>query len=187
MKVFKIISRILSSIIVVCLVIAAILAISSRLSGGTPKFFGKTMMMVLSGSMEPKIHTGSVVFVEDIKDPSLLKVGDVITFKSPVVKDRIITHRIKEIKNTGNLEFVTKGDNNTSDDPLTVPQQNLLGKYSNITVPYLGYIMSFLQSKKGLGISLIIPGGLLIILEMFTIWRTLASLDKPKKEQAIPN
>lgn len=181
MKALKIMSRILSTLIAICLAIAAILAISSHLSGGTPKFFGKTMMMVLSGSMEPKIHTGSVVFVSDIKDPSQLKVGDVITFKSPVIKDRIITHRIKEIRNSGNLEFVTKGDNNQTNDPLAVPEQNVLGKYANITIPYLGYIMSFLQSKKGLGLALIIPGVLLIILELFTVWRTLVQYDKLKK------
>jgi signal peptidase I len=185
MKVLKIISRIASVLIVLALILSATLAISSQLSKGTPKFFGKTMMLVLSGSMEPAIKTGSAIFVEDVKDPKKLTKGDVITFRSPIQNEKIITHRIEEVTGTpDNLEFITKGDSNEVKDTMPIPQANILGKYSEITIPYLGYIASFLQSKKGIGLALIIPGLLIIALEIFSVWRTLVRYERSKQETA---
>src|SRR5690349_6684253 len=64
--------------------------------------------VVLSGSMEPNIHTGSVV-VSTAVDPSTLKVGDVITFIRPGDSESV-THRIIQIKgSTQGKSFVTKG------------------------------------------------------------------------------
>ncbi|MFE1242999.1 signal peptidase I [Fictibacillus sp. NPDC058756] len=183
MKVLKIISRVASVLIILALILSATLAISSQLSKGTPKFFGKTMMLVLSGSMEPSIKTGSAIFVEDVKNPEELKKGDVITFRSPIQNEKIITHRIEEVKgSTGNLQFITKGDNNEVIDTLPIPESNILGKYTEITIPYLGYIASFLQSKKGIGLALIIPGLLIMALEIFSVWRTLVKYEKVKQE-----
>ncbi|WP_226682156.1 signal peptidase I [Sutcliffiella horikoshii] len=184
MKVLKIISRGLTVLLLICLVFAAILAISSNLAGGTPKFFGKTMMIVLSGSMEPTIPTGSAIFVEEVTDPTQLKVGDVITFESPIHENtRIITHRITEVASTVPLEFIAQGDNNQAADPMPIPAENILGKHSDITVPYLGYVLSFLQSKKGIGLALIIPGLLVIILEVISVWRMLGRMESKEKTE----
>jgi signal peptidase I len=182
-KYLKIASRISTGLLIVALILAATLAISSKLSNGTPKFFGKTLMLVLSGSMEPTIKTGSGIFVKDVKDVNSLKAGDVITFKSPIKKNTIVTHRIESVKGTGQyVEYITKGDNNETADPLAVPSQYVLGKYSNIEIPYFGYISSFLQSKKGLGLALIIPGLLLIVVELISVWRFIAKWESQKKE-----
>ncbi|WP_157842671.1 signal peptidase I [Bacillus alkalisoli] len=187
MKFLKIISKITTGILLFCLVFAAILAISSHLSGGTPKFFGKTMMIVLSGSMEPTIPTGSAIFVEEV-DPRELQVGDVITFESPIHENtRIITHRITEIFNFGQLEFIAQGDSNEAADPMPIPAQNILGKHSDITIPYLGYILSFLQSKKGIGLALIIPGLLVIGIEVFSVWKLLSRWEQSKGNEPSTN
>ncbi|UZJ80076.1 signal peptidase I SipW [Fictibacillus sp. KU28468] len=186
MKVLRIISRIASGMLVLCLILATTLAISSKLSGGTPKYFGQKMMLVLSGSMEPTIKTGSAIFIKELKNPTKLKKGDVITFYSPIKKNTIVTHRIKEVKGTGQMvEYITKGDNNQANDPLSVSPQNVLGKYSNTEIPYFGYVSSFLQSKKGLGIMLIIPGLLLILVEIISVWRLLSRWDKQKEKNAV--
>ena len=43
-----------------------------------PKLFGINPYVVLSGSMEPQIHTGAIAFV-NTKDTAV-KVGDVVTY-----------------------------------------------------------------------------------------------------------
>ena len=54
-----------------------------------PDFFGYKPFIVLSGSMEPSIMTGDMVFVKET-DPDSLKVGDVIAYKSG---SAVVTHR----------------------------------------------------------------------------------------------
>ena len=55
-----------------------------------PDFLGYKPFIVLSGSMEPSIMTGDMVFVKET-DPDSLKVGDVIAYKSG---SAVVTHRI---------------------------------------------------------------------------------------------
>src|SRR5438445_7469167 len=65
--------------------------------------------VVLSGSMEPTIHTGSVI-VATAADPAALQVGDIVTFVRPGDEENV-THRIIEIKGSPQgRSFVTKGD-----------------------------------------------------------------------------
>jgi len=88
------------------LLIAAALTAGARLIGYTP-------YVVLSGSMEPAIPTGALIYVR-ATDPYRVKEGDPITFHlnqgGPVA-----THRVIEIDAT-NRYFITKGDANNSPD-----------------------------------------------------------------------
>jgi len=71
-------------------------------------------MVVQSGSMEPAIHTGSVVMVKPASD---YKIGDVITFGEVSKTKAPITHRIYDIKVVdGNPVYITKGDANNAPD-----------------------------------------------------------------------
>ena len=70
-----------------------------------PDFFGYKPFIVLSGSMEPSIMTGDMVFVKET-DPDSLKVGDVIAYKSG---SAVVTHRIVEVKSeNGETRYVTQ-------------------------------------------------------------------------------
>lgn len=66
---------------------------------------------MLSGSMEPTYHTGSVIYVKKV-DYTALRVGDPITFM--VDEHTVATHRIVDIipddEDPTVLRFVTKGD-----------------------------------------------------------------------------
>ena len=81
-----------------------------------PDFLGYKPFIVLSGSMEPSIMTGDMVFVKET-DPDSLKVGDVIAYKSG---SAVVTHRIVEVKSeNGETRYVTQGDaNNAADQSL---------------------------------------------------------------------
>ena len=106
-------------------------------------------MIVMSGSMEPAIKTGSVVFInthEDIKD---IKENDIITYK---LLDAFITHRAVEANEHG---IITKGDANRSKDLGIVTEENFYGK-ELLTIPYAGYILFYIkQNILPLGIAIL--------------------------------
>lgn len=142
---------------------------------------GYEVMTVLSGSMEPAIHTGSVIAIKPVDDPKHYKVGDVITFKAPDDKQKLITHRIKEVKPKGDLvEYITKGDANKTADLEPVPAGNIVGQYANFTVPYVGYMLSFAKSKAGLIWLMIVPGALLVVWQLGSLFLAVARLEKEK-------
>jgi signal peptidase I len=170
-KTIKIINHLVSTILILILLCSFYVMISSKITGGQPSIFGNQLMLVLSGSMEPSISTGSVVGVKPVENTSKLKKGDVITFYSPIKKDTIVTHRIIDVVGQGDFtQYLTKGDNNQTDDPRPVPHTKVIGKYSGVNVPYLGYILEFLQSKNGIALSLILPGMIIIIYNIISLW-----------------
>ena len=95
--------------------------------------------VILTGSMEPLIYPGDVVLIKKIKTEEevyKLKKGDIINFK---MENITITHRIAEIESdeAGNLSFITKGDNNDTQDPWVVPPNDLKGTIEKV-VPKIG-------------------------------------------------
>eukprot|EP00040_Diaphanoeca_grandis_P017788 m.93249 g.93249 ORF g.93249 m.93249 type:complete len:207 (-) comp26617_c2_seq1:294-914(-) len=75
------------------------------------------IVVVLSGSMEPAFYRGDLLFLtNDVSDP--IRVGEVLVFK---VKGREIpiVHRVMKLhqqRDSGEIKFLTKGDNNQVDD-----------------------------------------------------------------------
>ena len=139
-KALKIISKTLSTALVVIVVLLAVLLAGVRVIGFTP-------YTVLSGSMEPTYHVGSIVYVKKV-DPTTLRVGDPITFH--LTGNVIATHRIIEVHGEGtpDLGFRTQGDANDTVDGIT-PASAVIGK-ATFSIPYLGYLSNFLQQPKGL-------------------------------------
>lgn len=82
------------------------------------RLVGLNTYVVLSGSMEPTYHTGSLLYVKSV-DPQDLRVGDPITFM--LNEDTVATHRIIEIlpdeEDSSVLRFRTQG---TPTTPRTV-------------------------------------------------------------------
>lgn len=152
----KIWNIITTLIVIIVVILACILYV--------PKFFGITPMAVLSGSMEPTYHVGSVVFIEKI-DPEEVEVGDAITFKIGA-GDTVVTHRVISI-NEEEKTFATKGDANDNADGDGVAFSNLKGRAKDFSIPLLGYVAVYLGTTKGLillGIAI-----LMIILISFII------------------
>lgn len=120
---------------------------------------GTRSYVVLTGSMEPKIHIGSVVFVAPQKS---YKVGDLITFKRGNIT---VTHRIHAIKGE---KFQTKGDANNAADPELVTKLAVIRK-DVVVIPYLGKFTNFLRTVPGFIIFLGIPVLIYIVLEGITL------------------
>ncbi|MDO4177460.1 MAG: signal peptidase I, partial [Bacillota bacterium] len=97
--------------------------------------------IIVSGSMEPVIHTGSMVFIDsDYRD---FKERDIVAFETGGV---MVTHRIVQITDEG---FVTKGDANEKEDPAPVPESAFRGRLV-MWLPYLGYAARALTSAAGI-------------------------------------
>lgn len=138
-KVLKIILKSINYLIITMVVILAILMVGV-------KIFGVQIYTVLSGSMEPTYKVGSLVYVVDTDINELTK-GDVITFR--VTENVIATHRIVEIdEGISERKFRTKGDANDFVDENFVEKDRIIGK-PVFTIPYLGYVASFMQTISG--------------------------------------
>lgn len=167
--------------LVILMVIAMVFFVAqSRISGGPPKIAGRHMYIVLSGSMAPAFDTGSVIFVEPM-EPENINEGDIITYRGLGDSGLLTTHRVVGMEESGqDLEFITKGDANDVNDPNPIPGTNLVGKVA-MSVPYLGYLMGFGQSKQGLLVLVVIPGVLLIISESFKLYKNISKMKEEKE------
>ena len=105
-----------------------------------PMLFNYKPLVVLSGSMEPTLPIGSVIYYHPVEEKDL-KVGDIVTFK---LKDNktLVSHRITSIDN-GIIK--TKGDANNSVDSLNLTYSSILGVDSNFYVPYVGYFIQYVN------------------------------------------
>lgn len=111
-------------------------------------------MAVASNSMEPTISRGDLIFIKEASAYEL-KEGDIVVFEVPgPIREKYnypstITHRVISVTLSGEgLAFRTKGDN-TGEDPFTVLPTHVRGQVGQV-VPYLGYVVLFLQSMQGL-------------------------------------
>ena len=82
-----------------------------------PRLAGLQIFEVVSGSMEPAIPTGSIVYVEET-EPSQAEEGDVIAFYSATGSGAVITHRVVQNRVVSG-ELITKGDANEKEDVTT--------------------------------------------------------------------
>ena len=116
--------------------------------------FGIVPYVVLSGSMEPTIGTGSVCFINKNTNIESIKEKDVIAFK---LRDgTLVTHRAIKVDNSG---IITKGDNNKYADSNAVNKENFVGK-NIFWIPKVGYVVKVLQTTKGK----IIAGTIIVLL-----------------------
>lgn len=184
-KILKWLNKITTYLLLTVMLSGAFLIIYSKISGEEPNLFGYQIKVVLSGSMEPDIQTGSIIALKSGGDMSRFVKGDVITFRDEY--ENVVTHRIsKRIQQDGQLSYQTKGDNNNRADPHEVLPKNIKAEYVGITIPYIGYFIGFLQSKNG---ALVIMGlgGLLLFHSFFSLFRTISNLEalhKKKEEEA---
>lgn len=106
-----------------------------------PKLFGYNPLVVISGSMEPTLKVGGLLYYEEI-DINDFKEKDILVYE---LKDHIISHRVIEHLDNG---FITKGDANNSYDSSIVSDNQVLGRGTNWSIPFLGYYADFIFRHK---------------------------------------
>lgn len=190
----------ITTLLVVLMLLLAVALVGVRLVGLTP-------FSVLSGSMEPAYHVGSLIYVKKV-DPATIKVGDPITF---VVNDDLLvaTHRVVDIERfeIGTREvtdengdpvldengdpvyeeyqldepsyyFTTKGDANKDNDGSPVYYKNVQGM-PVFSIPLLGYLSSWLQTRQGMIMGISIA---LVVIILTFLPDLLKLVDEPEKK-----
>ncbi|WP_313430505.1 signal peptidase I SipW [Siminovitchia terrae] len=180
-KTKKAIGNIGSTLSLIVLAVILFNVVTSKMSGENPSIFGYQMKAVLSGSMEPDIKTGSIIFIKVASDGDQFEKGDVITFITE--ENILVTHRIAKVKDGGS-HFITKGDHNNGPDLEPVHIKNIVGRYTGITIPYVGYAFKITESRLGAALLLFLPGILLIGHGLITLWRTMRISENYRDSEA---
>lgn len=197
-KFYKSIGLIFQLVLILVLVSLAILSFGTRL----PYFsrLGLNFFAVTSGSMEPTIPVGSLIYAGKYKLGELKK-GNIITFKvkNPETgKVSVATHRIEEVlreeevkeledgkeKKLIKYDFVTKGDANNTADARAVPSGNIIGLYQ-WHIAKVGYVTSFAQTGKGFLLLVILPASILIIWEFVSLITYIKNYYQEKTQKEI--
>ena len=199
MKVLRKLWSVITTLLVAVMVILAVLLVGVRVVGLTP-------YAVLSGSMEPTYHVGALIYVKDVA-PADITVGMPITFivnedlllaTHRVVDIEVLTTRQEQVldeagnpvlDDEGNpvmeeipldeptYYFQTKGDANDAVDGTPVHYKNVVGT-PVFSIPYLGYLSSWLQTRQGMIMGICIA---LVLVMLTFLPDLLRAVDEPKK------
>ena len=74
--------------------------------------------VVLSGSMEPALKTGGIIFTDTKK--TMPGIGDIITYR---MDDMLVTHRVTDKRDSA---YITRGDANEGEDAAPLCRNRLL-------------------------------------------------------------
>ena len=115
-----------------------VVVIAASLPLAIPHLLGYEAYNVVSGSMEPTLPVGSVIYVEAV-DPQSANTGDIIAFYN---NGTVVTHRVVE-NHYFYDEIVTKGDANDKEDINPVKYNQFIGRVK-YHFPFLGnYLMVY--------------------------------------------
>lgn len=157
-KTLKKIWNFVSTVLVAVVVLLALLLAGARI-------FGLQVFTVLSGSMEPTYHTGSLIYVKKV-DPFTIQPGQPITFM--LDEKTVATHRVVGVvpdeEDTTVIRFRTKGDANEAEDGTLVHYKNVIGEPA-FSIPYLGYLAEYIQHPPGMYVA--ISAGAVLLLLVF--------------------
>lgn len=127
-------------------VILLVIVLAACLSLIIPKMAGYEGYVVVSGSMEPNIPVGSIVYSKEV-DPVTLRTGDVIVFIDSTRGTTPITHRIVE-NDTYTHTIITKGDANEKPDISPITYDNVIGKVT-AHIPRVGFTVAMFTTALG--------------------------------------
>ncbi len=173
----RILNTVVNVILVIAIALAAVCTYASYVStsgNGVPNILGVRIFSIQTESMYPTLLPGDLIFDTGVKEATELRKDDIITYWTVINGERVLnTHRIHEIYDGGGyLIFSTKGDNNTSADPLTVHESEIVGKYS-FRVPGVGKVFDYLQTSTGFLIVIVIPVFLFFLFHLVQFFRVL--------------
>ena len=166
------------TVLMIVIFIFAFLIVGMRL-------FGLKPYAVISGSMEPTYHVGSMIYVKKTTAAEL-KVGDPITYV--INGGTVVTHRIVEVlpdeDNPTVVRYRVKGDANKTADGEPVHINNVIGK-PVFTIPLIGYVAYYVQNPPGCYILIIVLMSLFILSFIPNIYEHAKKYVAEKEERAV--
>ncbi len=137
--------------------------------------FGHRYYIVLSDSMslseknkdlDVHFNAGDIVIAKNVKDPTALKEGDIISFISQDLDSysQTVTHMIDSVvmEDGKVIGYKTKGTHTGAIDDTMVEPEFVLGTYAG-KLPYLGSFFQYTKTVPGYILCILVPFVLLII------------------------
>ena len=110
-----------------------------------PMPFGTGAAVVMSGSMEPTLSKGDLIFVREAEE---LHTGDIVVYQSD---NMLVVHRIVTLYGD---TVVTQGDaNNAADDPIDVSQVKGVVRFH---IHYVGTLLEAIKTPMGTLVTLLL-------------------------------
>ncbi|HME55680.1 MAG TPA: signal peptidase I [Candidatus Lokiarchaeia archaeon] len=157
------------------------------------------VVVVTSGSMEPTIYEGDILFVKNVPPSEIMpgshvnRTGDVIVYDTNglwlVPAPEPVVHRV--INRTfvnGTYYFITEGDANPGPDPpgystpIKIPQNKVIGKVVGV-IPKIGWVKLFLD-QTNIAIPILVFLAILLVLSI--VWDFLHPDTKKNEEKGVP-
>lgn len=146
-KVFKIVGKIVYTLLVISVIILLIFAIVQKISNNRGSIAGIKIFTVITGSMIPVYEIGDILIVKEV-EPEEIKLKDDIVYvgEKGSFRGKTVTHRVVEInkKQDGNYKIVTQGVANIGQDP-EIDQTQVLGKVIG-KVPIISFILKLITN-----------------------------------------
>ena len=207
-KIIDIVVNVVLWLFVIFSIFVTVVAVSVDKDGeNVPIVGGKCYLTVLSSSMEGKkpdgiaadkpsgFNKGDLIIAKyigkDLDAKTKLGIGDVISFRFDVNNDGKIdkgelnTHRIVDLVKDGEgnvTGYITKGDNNLTNDANPVYFGDIVAVYSGRRLAGIGNVLTFLSSKLGFGLCIILPLFLFFAYELFVFIKTLLTVKNEGKK-----
>ena len=174
-KIFKTLVDIFLVFVIISAGIYALITFTSK-KDGIPNIFGYSPFSIITPSMEPVLNVGDIAICKKI---------DATTIQG---KSVIVTHRIESItiSDDNTIIIATKGDNNEASDATTITRNDVVAKYDDKKIPYLGYFFTFISNKYVFFILVIIPLAILFMTEFVDLIKDLvhnAELKQKEEEE----
>lgn len=140
--------------------------------------FGYRIFVIVSDSMEPKIHKNDIILVKT-EDYQNIKVGDIISYQGleDSLKDKIITHEVvNTIFENNKYMYYTKGTNNVTIDPV-VYQDQVFGVVQ-YRFKILSLISRIIRTPIGFILLIVLPLGYTFISEIIDVKKLIKERKK---------
>ena len=174
------------SVLIIVISIGALLTVVLTKPGQAPNFFGYSLFRVMTGSMEPTIHTNSLIVVKRTPAEELSE-GDVITFYSqdPSLNGEPNTHRIVRFEEQqGKRLIYTRGDANNIDDRYPTQDEDVIGKVI-YTSAKLGTFVRLISKPLIFVPLILVPLAIMLIRSIVDSVSAAKKLAKEEEEKAV--
>ncbi len=180
-KAVSIVVNVLAWLVLILAFLTTLIVFSSGRNNGVANLMGFIPLTVESDSMKPTFSKNDLIVCREVDDINSLQKGDVITFWTIIDGKKVKnTHRIVDINEfESTRSFVTRGDNNNLDDTLPAYAGDVIGKWTEFKVGGIGKFFSFLRTKKGFFVCILIPMALFFLFELYKFIVTLIETKRP--------
>jgi signal peptidase len=164
----------------VLLVAMLVLAVASA---AVPLLAGGHSWTMKNASMAPAVNTGDLVITKAVRDPAVIKVGQIIVLPDNGDRSAPQVRRVVGEEQPGDgRRLITKGDANPRRDRATVAEEEVMGVYM-YRIPKLGYAIGWAERN---GMAAIIALSVLVVLLTIGIFVLAARQRRLLQEHPAP-